>query len=626
MKKRFPALFLALVMALSLMPAPAFAADTEPTLTGAEMVALLPSEQLGAFPADSVSMVDNEEDEERTFREIAELTRSLTAGKTTETEKARAIFEWVAENIEYDYTAYEYWLMTGPLTEEQDRRLGQAASVGYAFYNRRAICAGYASLANFMLRLAGMPAAYITGRASNGPHAWSAVRADGRWIVFDATWNMWDIDPDFHPITERITWPDGIWTMKITRTGRIGCSVQNQYSNDLTSVTIPDSVNTISTSAFVGCDNLTRVDIPDNVIFIENSAFTGCGNLTHVTIPDSVTTIEGSAFMCCYSLTEVNIPKGVTEIAQYTFSTCTSLKSVTIPDSVTSIGSSAFKDCTALTSVTIPASVTKMESGVFEKCTALTRAVFGGGLTSISSSTFWGCDSLASVAIPTSVTSIGSTAFYNCPNLTDVYYGGSEAQWGAIEIGTFSSFLKPNSGSTRRLTYHYNTVGGFGDVNTGAYYAGAVQWAVANGVTTGKTAATFAPNETCTHAQILTFLYRAARNQGKAEAADMDKAVAWAREKGMIGAGFNPKAPCTRADAVNYIWQAFGKEDAEASSFTDVPANASYAKAVDWAVANGITNGTNADKTQFSPNQVCTRGHIVTFLHRAYVPGARQLF
>lgn len=163
----------------------------------------------------------------------------------------------------------------------------------------------------------------------------------------------------------------------------------------------------------------------------------------------------------------------------------------------------------------------------------------------------------------------------------------------------------------------------FTDVNAGDYFADAVAWALEQDVTNGATPTTFAPGQTCTHAQILTFLYRADRNEGAAEAADMDKAVSWAKEKGMIGASFDGGRPCTRAEAVNYIWQALGKQEAKAGSFTDVPANAAYAKAVSWAVANGVTNGTNSAGTTFSPNDICTRGHIVTFLHRAYVPEAR---
>lgn len=158
----------------------------------------------------------------------------------------------------------------------------------------------------------------------------------------------------------------------------------------------------------------------------------------------------------------------------------------------------------------------------------------------------------------------------------------------------------------------------FSDVPAGEWYADAVSWAVELNITNGTGNGKFSPGKSCTHAEILTFLYRANRGGGEAVAADMEKAAAWAREKGMIDAGFKGNKPCTRAEAVNYIWQAMGKESASPSSFTDVPANASYAKAVDWAVANGVTNGTNTAQTQFSPNQVCTRGHIVTFLHRAY--------
>lgn len=196
------------------------------------------------------------------------------------------------------------------------------------------------------------------------------------------------------------------------------------------------------------------------------------------------------------------------------------------------------------------------------------------------------------------------------------YYDGDE--W--IEVRVTGTVLEYRALSTQPTT---PTVGGFTDVKTGDWFAEPVQWAVSKDITNGTGNGKFSPGQSCTHAQILTLLYRADRGQGKAEAADMDKAVAWAKEKGMIGAGFDGSKPCTRADAVSYIWQALGREDAKAGSFTDVPANAAYAKAVGWAVANGVTNGTNAAQTEFSPNKVCDRGTIVTFLHRAYVPEAR---
>lgn len=159
----------------------------------------------------------------------------------------------------------------------------------------------------------------------------------------------------------------------------------------------------------------------------------------------------------------------------------------------------------------------------------------------------------------------------------------------------------------------------FTDVPAGEWYATPVAWAVEKNITNGMTTANFSPGQNCTHAQILTFLYRTARDGGVASAADMDKAVEWAREKGMIDNTFNGKKDCTRAEAVNYIWQACDKPTAKNStSFTDVDADADYVEAVSWAVEKGVTNGSNADGTMFSPDQVCTRGHIVTFLYRAY--------
>lgn len=165
----------------------------------------------------------------------------------------------------------------------------------------------------------------------------------------------------------------------------------------------------------------------------------------------------------------------------------------------------------------------------------------------------------------------------------------------------------------------------FTDVPAGQWYADAVSWAVENEITNGTGNGQFSPAQDCTQEQILTFLYRAARGAGgmavPASAEDMAAAINWAREKGMIDAPFNGKALCTRSTAVGYIWQALDMPFAWGSAFTDVPANASYAKAVDWAVEIGVTEGTGGG--QFSPDKVCDRGTIVTFLHRAYVPSAR---
>lgn len=156
----------------------------------------------------------------------------------------------------------------------------------------------------------------------------------------------------------------------------------------------------------------------------------------------------------------------------------------------------------------------------------------------------------------------------------------------------------------------------FNDVSKGDYFDAPVGWALKNQITNGTSPTQFSPDENCTQTQILTFLYRAARGGGAASAEDMTHAVNWARDKGMIGASFDANAPCTRATAVTYIWNVFGNPTESAGSFSDVDANSAYAAAVSWAVKQGITKGTS--DTTFSPDKVCNRGEIATFLYRAY--------
>ena len=161
----------------------------------------------------------------------------------------------------------------------------------------------------------------------------------------------------------------------------------------------------------------------------------------------------------------------------------------------------------------------------------------------------------------------------------------------------------------------------FSDVAAGAYYADAVKWAVEKGITAGTTATTFSPNNTCTTAQILTFLWRAngspaptGNNAAVPAGQYYTDAANWALEKGLTD-NFNADTPATRAATVTYLWKLAGKPAAEAAAFTDVDAGAEYAQAVAWAVKKGVTAGTSA--TTFAPGNTCTRGQIVTFLHRS---------
>lgn len=203
--------------------------------------------------------------------------------------------------------------------------------------------------------------------------------------------------------------------------------------------------------------------------------------------------------------------------------------------------------------------------------------------------------------------------------LTDKGNGKYTFTMPAGKVEVKATFMEDNS----MLNFFY-------DVPNGAYFYEAVKWAVKNGITTGVGNDLFAPEQPCTRAQIVTFLWRAAGSpEPKGTAAGMtdvvsgsyyEKAVAWAIENGITTgtttSTFSPDATCTRAQSVTFLHRALKGTASGSTNFTDVASDAFYADAVNWAVANNVTNGTS--NTMFSPNADCTRAEIVTFLYRAY--------
>lgn len=167
-------------------------------------------------------------------------------------------------------------------------------------------------------------------------------------------------------------------------------------------------------------------------------------------------------------------------------------------------------------------------------------------------------------------------------------------------------------------------VGVFSDVPEDAWYAGAVTWATDHDIVTGTGGGLFSPDKLCTTGEIVTILWRAVgRPEAKAENPFTDvtpnhyyyQAALWAYENGMVEGGvFGAAEPCTRSMAVTYLWRLAGSPEGGTALFSDVPPQAEYAQAVAWAVAKGVTAGSG--QGTFHPGGICSRGEIVTFLHR----------
>lgn len=232
-------------------------------------------------------------------------------------------------------------------------------------------------------------------------------------------------------------------------------------------------------------------------------------------------------------------------------------------------------------------------------------------------------------------------AFWDVSDSSDgVYAQGATATMPALVVLDkncrpvyYASYKTFDQGRLRAALSGY--AGTFSDVDAGAFYNKAVNWAVSGNITTGTSDTKFSPTQNCTHAQIITFLWRAMgepRNSQYVPPAWVGvqsgnfayDALGWAYAKGMLtnlSANGGPDGPCTRAQAMDYIWGAFGRPGGGSASFSDIPASMYYADAVSWAVDLGVTNGTGGGK--FSPDTVCNRGTIVTFLHRAFVEEVR---
>ena len=430
----------------------------------------------------------------------------------------------------------------------------------------------------------------------------------------------------------------------------------------LKSVTIPHSVTAIGNNAFQNCRSLESVTIESGVQTIGYRAFEGCTGLKSVTIPDSVTSIELGVFIGCTSLASVTIPDSVTSIEDETFWGCTSLAGVTIPNSVTSIGVGAFDSCTSLASVVIPNRVTSIGEYAFYNCTSLASIFLPNGLTvesaripNTASQVRYSLDTdevtiteiilgtdKEKVDIPDticgcSVVAVAEAYHPYVGNHTHKYSGGTCALCG---------YIKPSSNSGSSTYTITLEPANNGDV-TSSHKTASKGTTVTLTVVPDKgyTLETLTVTDKNGNEIELTdkgdgkYTFKMPGSKVTVKATFMEDnsmlnffvdvfpgdyyydAVLWAAENGITGGvddtHFAPNAPCTRAQIVTFLWRAAGCPEPESlTSLSDVPADAYYAKAVAWALENGITTGTG-DGTTFSPNATCTRAQAMTFIYRS---------
>lgn len=480
---------------------------------------------------------------------------------------------------------------------------------------------------------------------------------------------------------------------------------------------VPSGTVAIAGGAFKDCAKLESLVIPDSVTAIGESAFENCAALKRITLPKSIAKLEASCFSGCAALAEIALPDGVKTLGEKVFSGCSALKSVRVPAEVTVIPAEAFFGCVSLESITIPKNVSHINERAFDGCTALKKVDYLGSDTDWSRVTKETGNSVLDNAeksftrtdyehkytdtvIPPTCTERGCTVHLcSCgdkredsytPPLGHSYKGGICVRCGILDpnkdIPHKHDFIpivtKPTCLTEGFTTYACSC----GECYTKDYVSAVghktqLQNAKAAGCMTGgytgdevctvcgkvfkqgsvifalghdpQPARVKAP--TCTESgytgDLICMRCGDMTQIGKTVAAAGHKffggvcsvcgtkgaeavpkfddvksgafyfdAVQWAVENGITnGTGkntFSPNNVCSRYQIVMFLWRAAGQPEAKAAvSFADVKPGDIFYEAVQWAVERGITKGTSS--TSFSPFAPCTRGQIVTFLYRS---------
>lgn len=421
-------------------------------------------------------------------------------------------------------------------------------------------------------------------------------------------------------------------------------AVGNQFRNvkqTLTTLTLGNNVKQISSSAFSYFTSLSKITIPSSLTTVSQDAFIGCNALNELHIADLTAWCNlqfdyytanplhyaHNIYLNNSLLTDLIFPEtNYLGVNSYSFSNATCLKSILIPGYIQYIGSNAFENCSNVNDLTIEEGVTSVSYEAFKNCSSLSEIIIPESVQTIYHDAFKGCTGLERVYVynPSCTIEYGKDTLGNGINTVIYCFKNSTAHNYAIRYAYSFAFLDEPDYSNP-----------FTDVSENKYYFTPVLWAYYHNpqITSGKDETHFAPNDTCTRAEVMTFLYHAMNdpeiNDFENPFSDVKegkyyyKPVLWAYHHdpqitgGATETTFGVKNPCKREQVVTFLWKAAGAPEPETTEnpFSDVSPEKYYYKAILWAVENGVTSGMGDNK--FGVGETCTRGQIVTFLYKA---------
>ena len=385
---------------------------------------------------------------------------------------------------------------------------------------------------------------------------------------------------------------------------------------------LPNSLETIGRDVFYSTA-LKSITIPKHVTSIGNDAFMNCRNLQSIELPESVTSLGDGAFSDCTALTQVKLPHHLSKIPEICFGNCESLETLEIPEGVTTIGRAAFESCIKLSDVKIAASVKIIDNNAFSHCYQLTSVCFYGDAPAIGDHVFQNLELVFDID-----TYRMKDEYTNIPGLILYYVQGKKGWTSPTWNGYPTATWKPGQDEPSKNL--------FTDVKEGEWYYDAVKYAVKNKLFNGMSATTFEPNTPMSRAMLVTVLWRHANvNVGGTECfVDVNRgawyfdAVNWAHDNLIvdgIGKGcFGPNESVTREQLATILYRyCNGTEAAEPveydlSQFPDGNKVGLWAReAMQWAIAEGLIHGNSVGgQICIDPQGNATRAQVATILMR----------
>ena len=388
---------------------------------------------------------------------VDQLLSELNLWDASNYEKVKGVYDWITENISYDYE----W------DDIEDDTAYYKHTTHAALIQKNAVCQGFASLYYRLMLELGVDCRYISGISTDitgtENHAWNIVYLDGKYFNCDPTWDRslaghyryflcteanfsgHTRDAEYDTAQFHADYPMAVtpYVQNVTASGTVNSSIEWVLDGDTGTLTVAGtgaipSYRYSDAPWYAYRESVKKIVVSEGITEVGERAFYWCVNCTEVDLPDSLVAIREYGFNNLRNLKNITLPSNLKTIEFCAFSECVALVSITLPDSVTTVGSNAFSNCTALTSAVLSNGMTSIPSSMFGNDSKLKKVVLPEGITYIDDTAFINCG-FTEITLPASVTKLGTSVFSGCTYLSRFIVEEGNTAFKAVDGVLFSA-------------------------------------------------------------------------------------------------------------------------------------------------------------------------------------------